>query len=106
MEILSADLGDLETAREAVALAISAYGRLDGLVINHGCLEPVTKVVESDIDEWKKGFDTNFFSAIAFVSASRLFWDWIDERSCIGRKLSIPAVSVTFANLFAYLGDI
>ncbi|KAL1956667.1 hypothetical protein VTO42DRAFT_6917 [Malbranchea cinnamomea] len=64
VEILSADLSDFSKASQVVNLAIAAYGRLDGLVLNHGCLEPVAKVADADVEKWKKGFDTNFFSML------------------------------------------
>lgn len=66
--VLSGDLGDLSLAKKAVESATEVFGKLDGLIINHGMMDPVTKIETSDIEEWKKLFDVNFFSAVAFVS--------------------------------------
>src|SRR5690348_9444433 len=40
VEVLSGDLANLALGQEAVSLALKAFGRLDGMVINHGILEP------------------------------------------------------------------
>ncbi len=68
VEVLSGDLANLALAHEAVSLAINTYGRLDGIVINHGILGPVARLENSDLEAWKSGFDVNFFSAVGLVS--------------------------------------
>ncbi|PGH23023.1 hypothetical protein AJ80_02938 [Polytolypa hystricis UAMH7299] len=71
VEILAADLADLSVAQRAVALALERFGgRLDGMVINHGILGSVTRLEDVDFEQWKKGVDVNFLSAVAFVKAS------------------------------------
>lgn len=45
-------------------------GKIDGVVINHGALEPLESVANSTIGEWKKLYDINFFSALALVRAN------------------------------------
>ena len=67
VEVLAGDLSDSAFAQKAVDLAHSAFGQLDGLVLNHGKLEPVTRIAVSDTEEWRKTFDLNFFSLVAFV---------------------------------------
>ena len=52
----------------AVSLALKAFSQIDGLIINHGTLSPIKRVVDSTPEEWRAAFDVNFFSAIAFVS--------------------------------------
>lgn len=47
---------------------LEKFGQIDGLVLNHGTLEPVTRISDSDVGAWKRGFDVNFFSAVAWVS--------------------------------------
>jgi NAD(P)-dependent dehydrogenase (short-subunit alcohol dehydrogenase family) len=37
--------------------------------VNHGSLDPVKKIADSSVEEWRKGFDVNVFSAIGLVSA-------------------------------------
>lgn len=76
VEVLSGDLSDLSFGQKAVDLAISAFGRLDGVVINHGILGPVGKIAEADLEAWKGGFDVNYLSAVAFVSTIvQSFWE-------------------------------
>ncbi|KAK2732963.1 hypothetical protein FQN57_002332 [Myotisia sp. PD_48] len=67
VEILPGDATDTPTAREAVALALKSYGRLDGLILNHGVLEPVTRLEQTDVEQWKKAYDVNLFSLVEFV---------------------------------------
>lgn len=66
--VLAGDLGDFSLAQKAVDSALARFEALDGLIINHGTLDPVTKIESSDIVEWKNLFDVNFFGAVAFVS--------------------------------------
>ncbi|KAL9067751.1 MAG: hypothetical protein Q9161_006660 [Pseudevernia consocians] len=68
--ILAGDLGDFLLAQKAVASALEAFGNLDGLIVNHGMMDPVMKIETSDIEEWRKLFDVNFFSAVAFAKAA------------------------------------
>ncbi|KAI0869725.1 short-chain dehydrogenase [Hypoxylon argillaceum] len=72
VEYMSADLGDLKVAPGIVASTLKAFGRIDGLVLNHSTLSPITKVFDSDAEEWRKAFDVNVFSAVALVKESIL----------------------------------
>lgn len=49
-----------------VNLAVSSFGKVDGLVVNHGMLIP-NKFADTSIEEWKKVYDINVFSGIALV---------------------------------------
>ncbi|EAW12232.1 SDR family oxidoreductase [Aspergillus clavatus NRRL 1] len=69
VEVLNGDLADFSLGQKAVDLAIKSFGRLDGMVLNHGILGQVGKVAEADVEQWKQGFDVNFFSLVAFVKA-------------------------------------
>ena len=42
--------------------------RLDGVIVNHGILDPVKRVANVEAEEWRNLFDVNVFSAIALVS--------------------------------------
>lgn len=68
VQFLAEDLSNFSLAQKAVDLTIKEFGQLDGLVINHGILPPVTHVRDSDVEAWKHNFDVNFFSGVAFVS--------------------------------------
>ncbi|PYI24809.1 short-chain dehydrogenase [Aspergillus violaceofuscus CBS 115571] len=70
VEVLSGDLADLSLGRKSVDLALKSFGQLDGLVLNHGTLGQVASVAEADPEQWKQGFDVNYFSCVAFVQAS------------------------------------
>jgi NADP-dependent 3-hydroxy acid dehydrogenase YdfG len=67
VEVLNGDLADFSLGQKAVDLAIKTFGRLDGLVLNHGILGQVGKIDKADPEQWKLGFDVNFISFVAFV---------------------------------------
>ena len=52
-------------------LAVSSFGKIDGLVINHGLLAP-KQFADTTVDEWKHIYDVNVFSGIALVRSSHL----------------------------------
>jgi NADP-dependent 3-hydroxy acid dehydrogenase YdfG len=68
VEVLAGDMADPSLASKAVNLALERWGRLDGLVINHGSLEPVKKIADGSVEEWKRAFEGNVFSAVGLVS--------------------------------------
>lgn len=68
VEALNGDLTDFSLGQKAVDLALKTFGRLDGLVLNHGGLGQVGNVAEADLEQWKQGLDLNFTSLVAFVS--------------------------------------
>ncbi|KAJ5916053.1 short-chain dehydrogenase [Penicillium tannophilum] len=69
VEVLNGDLAELTLGQRAVDLALKSFGRLDGLVLNHGVLGQVGKIAEADPEQWKQGFDVNFISLVAFIKA-------------------------------------
>ncbi|KLJ10088.1 oxidoreductase [Blastomyces silverae] len=54
----------------AVEVAIKRFGRLDGLVLNHGTLGPVTRLVDCELREWREGVEVNFISVLGFLKAA------------------------------------
>lgn len=68
VRVVVGDMSNLALAQKAVDVTIQEFGRVDGIVINHGVLVPVKSVADCDIEAWKHNFDVNFFSAVAFVS--------------------------------------
>lgn len=60
----------MSTGPKLVELAKSKWKTLDGLVINHGVLEPVDRISEADVEEWRKTYDINFFSAVSLIKAA------------------------------------
>ncbi|MCJ1384137.1 hypothetical protein MMC17_007253 [Xylographa soralifera] len=67
---LAGDMANFGLAAKAVELTYKEFGQIDGLIINHGVLTPVTRVVDSIPENWKHNFDVNFFSAVAFAQAA------------------------------------
>jgi NAD(P)-dependent dehydrogenase (short-subunit alcohol dehydrogenase family) len=62
-------LSDFSLGQNAVDIAISAFGKVDGLIINHGILGEVARIADCDPAGFRKTFDVNFFSAVACVSS-------------------------------------
>lgn len=52
--------------RKLTNLAVKSFGKLDGIVINHGLLVPET-IDGSTIEGWKHLYDVNVFSCLAMV---------------------------------------
>ena len=67
---LVGDFNDLSLGSKAVDLALKTWNRLDGLIINHGVLNPVKRVANVEAKEWQEAFNINLFSAVALVKAA------------------------------------
>lgn len=67
---LAGDFSNLSLGQAAVDLALSTFGRIDGLIINHGTLGEVNRIVDCDLVNFRKTFDINFISAVALVKAA------------------------------------
>ncbi|CCC08821.1 unnamed protein product [Sordaria macrospora k-hell] len=67
IKFLAADMTVPDTAHRAVELAHLSYGKLDGVVVNHGVLTPITRLAEASIEDWKNHYDVNVFSALSIV---------------------------------------
>ena len=68
VEYVAGNITDPKIARQSVDLAVKTWGRLDGLILNHGRLEPIARVDQSTGAEWRENFNVNFFSCVDFVS--------------------------------------
>ncbi|ORY14801.1 hypothetical protein BCR34DRAFT_585557 [Clohesyomyces aquaticus] len=73
VEVLAGDVSDIGFAPRAVEVAVERWGRVDAVVVNHGVLDPVAKVGESDVESWRRGFDVNFFSGVGLIQAALPF---------------------------------
>lgn len=80
VRIVAGDLGDLSLAQQAVDLAAKDFGGLDGLIVNHGMIEPVAKIRDCKPEDWKRAFEVNLISAVAFVSIGVLIALVVTER--------------------------
>ena len=67
VKVVAGDLTDFSLGENAVDLATSTWRRLDGLIINHGVLDPVKRVSDCQVEDWRTSFDINVFSAVALV---------------------------------------
>ena len=73
VKVLAGDAGDYSLGQKACDLATSTWKRLDGLVINHGVLEPVERIEKSDPQAWQRLFEVNVFSAVSMVCFSAVW---------------------------------
>ena len=69
---ITGDLRDFTVAQKAVDLAVTEFGSLDGMVINHGVMTKASRLENSNLEEWKFDYDVNVFSAVAFVGSSTI----------------------------------
>ncbi|KAI1140960.1 NAD(P)-binding protein [Hypoxylon sp. FL0543] len=67
VDFIAADLADLKIAPSIIQSALKAFGKIDGIVLNHGILSPITRISESSAEEWRHAFDINLFSAVALM---------------------------------------
>ncbi|KAI0402428.1 short-chain dehydrogenase [Xylaria palmicola] len=70
VDYMTADLADFKVVPKIVAAAVKAFSKIDGLVVNHGTLSPITKICDSNAEEWRQCYDINVFSAVALAQAS------------------------------------
>lgn len=61
------DITDPNVSSKLVDVALDKFGRLDGVVLNHGSLGEVKRVENGDVEGWRKTFEINFFSYITLV---------------------------------------
>ncbi|KAH6628624.1 hypothetical protein F5144DRAFT_594592 [Chaetomium tenue] len=95
---LAADMTVADTAWRVTELAILTFGRIDGVVVNHGMLSPMTRIENASVEEWKKLYDANFFSALALVSWRRRTKEAIPHiRASKGRIVFISSGAATAA---------
>ncbi|OTB07466.1 hypothetical protein M426DRAFT_318137 [Hypoxylon sp. CI-4A] len=67
VEYLAADFADFEVAPKIIEAALKAFGKIDGIVVNHGVLAPITKISESSAEDWRYAYDVNVFSALRLI---------------------------------------
>ncbi|KFH47442.1 putative oxidoreductase C30D10.05c-like protein [Hapsidospora chrysogenum ATCC 11550] len=69
VEYLAGDLTDPNIATKIVDLAVETFGKIDGLVINHGILAP-KKLADSSIEDFRHVYDVNVFSYLTMAKAA------------------------------------
>lgn len=70
VEVCVGDMANMDTGPKAIEAARSKFHRLDAVVVNHGLLEPITRLAQGSVDEWRKSYDVGFFSAVSIVIAA------------------------------------
>ncbi|KAK7433270.1 hypothetical protein QQZ08_000206 [Neonectria magnoliae] len=68
VQYIAGDMVEPEMPIKLTKLALSSFGQVDGIVINHGILAP-KRFADCTIEEWKKVYDINVFSGIALAKA-------------------------------------
>ncbi|KAF4982327.1 hypothetical protein FZEAL_2026 [Fusarium zealandicum] len=69
VQFIAGDMVEPEMATKLTGLAVSSFGKIDGLVINHGLLTP-KRFADTTVEEWKQIYDVNVFSGIALAKAA------------------------------------
>jgi 3-oxoacyl-[acyl-carrier protein] reductase len=95
---LAADLTDANTAETACALALDAFGRLDGALISVGG-PPAGSVLGTTEEQWRSAFDSVFLAALRVCravvrhgTASDLCIAWVLSTSV---KAPIPGLATS-----------
>ena len=81
--VVPGSIPDRSTSEQAITAAVEARGRLDTIILNAGVLKPVGRLADTDIDDWKKLFDVNFFGLLHTVSPVAHAFTSIDGVSAI-----------------------
>ncbi|KAJ4314518.1 hypothetical protein N0V84_008859 [Fusarium piperis] len=68
VQFIAGDIVDPEMPTKLTELAVSSFGKVDGLVINHGLLAP-KRFADTTVEEWRQIYDVNVFSGIALAQA-------------------------------------
>ncbi|KAK6530950.1 hypothetical protein TWF281_007780 [Arthrobotrys megalospora] len=50
-----------------VNAAVSKWGRIDALLLNHGVLDPLAKVDVAELEDWEANYRVNFFSNVQLI---------------------------------------
>lgn len=60
--------GEVESS--IINTAISRWGRIDALLLNHGVLDPICKVADADVADWEVAWRVNLLSFVEVVRAA------------------------------------
>lgn len=68
--IVVGDVTKSSTSTEAIKLAKDKFGQINSLILNAGVLDPVGKIDEVKVEQWKTHFDINLFSLVDIIQQS------------------------------------
>ncbi|BFZ53450.1 hypothetical protein PYCC9005_000474 [Savitreella phatthalungensis] len=69
LHVIAGDVTDTSLFPQVAKQTLDKYGSIDGLILNAGVLDPVSKICDANIDEVKTLFDINFFSLFTGIGA-------------------------------------
>jgi NADP-dependent 3-hydroxy acid dehydrogenase YdfG len=69
LEIVLGDISKRSTSNEAVEKAISRAGRVDCIILNAAIQQPVGRITETTVEDWKRLFDIDFFALLHTVGS-------------------------------------
>jgi NAD(P)-dependent dehydrogenase (short-subunit alcohol dehydrogenase family) len=106
MDILDPD----SVQRAAAEITPEFQGRLDVLISNAGYMEPWTKIIETDLDEWWKSWDINtrgqlltWKAFLPLLLANNDSLKTCINMSSIGAQMVVPGASAYQTTKFALL---
>ncbi|KAI5452537.1 hypothetical protein NCC49_000699 [Naganishia albida] len=70
VEIVTGDVADPSISEKACETALQKFGRLDGLILNAGTLDPLGPVTRTSLNDWQTAFNVNFFSLVSMLQAT------------------------------------
>jgi len=72
LQVVQCDITDEPAFTAAIQSVPAKHGHLDGLILNAGTLEPLTRVASADtpLDAWRTHFEVNVYSLITALKAA------------------------------------
>ncbi|CAG8600629.1 261_t:CDS:2, partial [Paraglomus occultum] len=67
VETVVGDVTEERVIDDAVDKCLKRWGRIDGLVINAGVLEPMATIADVNVGEWRRLLDVNLLSAVTLL---------------------------------------
>jgi len=70
--VIECEVVDEAAFANAISIAESTFGQIDGLILNAATIDPFTRIDNPDIplESWKRNFDVNFFSLVTALKAA------------------------------------
>ena len=56
-----------KVSNSVVQLAVERFGRIDGVVVNHGIITPIQRLENASVEDWIQTMNINAFSGLALV---------------------------------------
>ncbi|KAK6337347.1 hypothetical protein TWF730_002750 [Orbilia blumenaviensis] len=59
-----------EIVTEIIGAAVSKWGRIDSLLLNHGTLDPIAKIEAAELEDWEANYRVNFLSNVEIIKSA------------------------------------